>query len=484
MELTFIGIIQIVIGTYVVLAGSVRSALIFLVISAIFDDSAAIALPGLGGSSIPPVQFALLFTTLRILAPKGGYLGFLPDAVSENKWLIFFVIYGMVTAYLAPRMFGDMVDVFPMRPLPNMGPFDTIPLKPTSQNLTSSFYLLGALFLGISSYISCRTQSGTTALVSAILLASWLHVTTGIVDLATRGTPFEALLAPFRNGGYAMLDHTASGFIRIRGTLAEASTYAGIGFTLFLANVELWYRSIRTRATGFAALALALILVFSTASTAYVALGAYALFFVIRGALFPSVVPNGKFLKAAIALFSMIFVVSALIAFIPSLPLSVYELIVYMTVEKSGSFSGQQRFFWALQGWNGFVASFGIGIGPGSFRSSSIFMAILGSTGIVGIITFILYLKSVAQLSKKSTWSAGLSDYQSIGGALAVAAVLSLVPAAISSPDIVPNALFSIMAGAAIASRSTFANMIPETAANIEAKQWQGATGTDKASVT
>lgn len=484
MELTFIGIIQILIGTYVVLFGSVRAALIFLVISAIFDGSAAIALPGLGGSSIPPVQFALLFTTLRILAPKGGYLRFLPDAVNENKWIILFVIYGMASAYLAPRMFEGMIDVFPMRPLPNMGPFDTLPLKPTSQNLTASFYLLGALLLGISSYIFCRTQSGTTALVTALLLASWLHVATGTIDLVTRGTPFEALQEPFRNGGYATLDHTASGFIRIRGVHAEASTYARMGFAFFVVNAELWYRSIRTKATGLTALALALILIFSTASTAYVALGAYALFFVFRGVLFPTVIPHGKFLKAGIALFSMLFIISILLAVIPSLPLAVYDLIVYMTVEKSGSFSGQQRLFWALQGWDSFIASFGIGIGPGSFRSSSIVMAILGSTGIVGITTFTLYLKSVAEVSKRSTWSVGPSDTQTIGGAFAVAAILSLIPAAIASPHVAPGELFSIMAGAAIASRSSLASRTPEPAATIEETQWQATTGSDKATVT
>ncbi len=99
MELTFIGMIQVVIGILVVFFGSVRSALIFLLVSALFEGSAAIALPSLGGSSIPPVQFALFFTTLRILAPKGGYVALLPSAIADNKWYVLFAIYGMATAY-------------------------------------------------------------------------------------------------------------------------------------------------------------------------------------------------------------------------------------------------------------------------------------------------------------------------------------------------------------------------------------------------
>ncbi|QIG53188.1 glycoside hydrolase [Altererythrobacter sp. BO-6] len=473
MELTFIGMIQIVIGAYVVLVGSVRSAVIFLVASALFEGSAAILLPGLGGSSIPPVQFALMFTTLRILAPKGGYLGLLPNSVIDNKWFVLFAVYGIASAYLAPRIFDGAVNVFPMRPSETLGPFDTIPLRPTAQNLTAAFYLLGALLLTISGYVFARIRSGPGALVSALLLASWFHVASGLVDLATRGSAFEAILTAFRNGGYSMLDHSASGFIRIRGVLPEASTYAGLGFTLFLACAEFWYRSIRPVATGLTALAMALMLVLSTASTAYVAMAAYGLFFVFRAALFPHVTPRDKLAHTAIAMFGILFVLSVLIALAPGLPIGVYELVMDMTFGKSDSFSGQQRLFWALQGWDSFIASYGLGIGPGSFRSSSIVTAILGSTGVIGTVSFALYLKAVLQASKRSTWSTGPSELQSIGGALAVAAFLSLVPAAVSSPNVVPRALFSIMAGAAIAMRSRLPDLINAADQDVAGVRWK-----------
>jgi hypothetical protein len=482
MELTFIGIIQVVIGIYVVFAGSVRASIMFLVISAMFDGSAAISLTDLGGSSIPPVQFALLFTGLRILAPKGGYLGWLPAAISDNKWIVFFVAYGIVSAYLGPRMFGGMIDVFPMRPGPSMGPFDTVPLEPTSQNLTASFYLLGALLLAISSYIFCRIPAGANALVVALLLASWFHISTGVLDLLTRGTMLEAYLTFFRNAGYTPLDLSISGFIRIRGVLTEASGYASLGFALFLVNAELWYRSIRARATGLAAAALAFLLVLSTASTAYVALGAYAVFFIFRGMVFSNTAPSGKFVRAAIAAFGILFILSILMVSVPRLPFAVYELIVEMTVDKPTSFSGQQRLFWALQGWHSFIASFGLGVGAGSFRSSSMITAILGSMGLVGVATFALYLKSVFQASKRSTWGLGPDLYRSVGGALGTAAVLSLLPAAVSSPHAFPGALFSIMAGSAIALRKGFATA-PETSANpVGNFRWEKSTDVEEVS--
>lgn len=454
MELTFIGLALLVVGTLIVLAGGVRSAVAFLVLCAMFDGSAAIALPALGGSTIPPVQFALAFVLLRIFAPRGGYFSFLPAAINENKWIILFAIYGIVMSYVGPRLFGGAIDVFPMRPDPTMGLFDTVPLVPTAQNFTAAFYLVGTFLLAIASYIFCRTRGGAEALITALLIASWLHILTGVMDLLTRGTPFEVILSMFRNGGYSALDLSISGFIRIRGVLPEASSYAGIGFAVFVANAEMWYHSIRPRATGIVAAILAVILVISTASTAYVALAAYVFFFGLRAMAFPSAAPRGKIMTAVVVACLIVFGLSIMMALVPRLPFAIYELILEMTFGKPTSVSGQQRLFWAMQGWHAFLASYGLGIGPGSFRSSSMLAAILGSMGVVGVLTFLLYLKVVFRPSARSTWGIGPTFASSLGGALGTAALVSLVPAAVASPNVIPGALFSIMAGAAVGLRT------------------------------
>ncbi|MBD2841015.1 glycoside hydrolase [Erythrobacter rubeus] len=453
MELTYIGVVQAIIGLYIVLLGSVRSAIFFLILSAILMGSAAVVLPALGGSSIPPVQFALLFTTLRILAPKGGYLGFLPDAVGDNKWLIFFAMYGMASAYLAPRLFAGSFDVFPMQPIEYLGPFGTVPLAPTPQNITATFYMFGAVMLALSCNVMSRMPGAAAAMISAIITASWIHITSGILDLTMRGTPFEDFLAIFRNASYAQLDATASGFVRIRGLLAEASIYAGLGFALFVATAEMWYRSIRSSVTGWTAIGLAMMLVLSTASTAYVALAVYAALFMLRAILFPSAAPAGKLMRAAIAAFGAVFFLCALFIFVPQLPIAIWELIAEMTFGKSESLSGQQRLFWAMQGWHALIASYGLGIGPGSFRSSSQIMAVLGSVGIFGFVAFVLYLVRTFEATRRSSWGLGATPRKTLGGALGSAAILCLIPASISGPSPVPMAFFSIMAGAAIALR-------------------------------
>lgn len=457
MELTFIGFIQIAVGSIIVLTGGLRSVFVFLVLSSLFDGSASVLLPALGGSSIPPVQFGLLFVFLRILMPGSGFAGAIPDAINANWWLVLFTVYGLASAYLAPRLFAGSINVYPMQPDAGRGLFYTVPLKPTSQNITAGVYLLGTLLLAVASYISCRFRGGASALVSTAIWAGWIHIATGILDVLTRDTPAEVILSIFRNGNYAQVDHEVAGFLRIRGLLPESSSYAGLGFSLFVLNAELWYRSIRNRATGLAAAALALVLFFSTSSTAYVALGSYMLFFLLRAFALPYTVGKGKMRQVAIITLISLFIVAVTMIAIPGLPQSISDMILEMTVEKSGSDSGEQRLFWAMQGWHGLVASYGLGIGSGSFRSSSMIMAILGSMGVIGIVTFSMYLLTVFQPWRRSTYGPGEDLPQSLGGAFGSSALLLLIPAAIAAPQPNPGTVFAILAGASLAMRPVVA---------------------------
>ena len=453
LELTYIGMIQAVVGIAIVLAGTPRVAFLFLVLCSLLDGSAAIILPALGGSSIPPVQFALLFVFMRILVPKGGLYGYLPQAVRANAWLLLFCFYGVANAVIGPRLFAGQVTVFPMRPDPAAGLFNLIPLAPTSQNLTAGSYLLGALLLAIASYVFCRARGAADTLIKMAVWGGWFFVVTGLLDLVSRGTPVEDALAVFRNGDYVQLSGDVDGFVRIRGLMPEASTFAGACFTFFVINAELWYRSIRSSPTGLLTTLTGLLLVMSTSSTAYVALAGYSIFFFLRAILLPGALPQGKMVQVAVFGFVVLFFVSIAMVLVPALPEAIYKMIYTMTVDKSNSELGRQRMFWAMLGVKGFLESYGLGIGPGSFRSSSMIMAIIGSMGIIGLASFVMYLLAVFQPLRRSSWGMGADRIQTLGGGIASAAVVSLIPAAVGSPQPSPAATFSILVGAALALR-------------------------------
>ena len=61
----------------------------------------------------------------------------------------------------------------------------------------------------------------------------------------------------------------------------------------------------------------------------------------------------------------------------------------------------------------------GLGIGPGSFRSSSLLAAILGSMGLIGLVCFAVHLWRVLQPGRLSTWGEDADVGLSLGGAAA-----------------------------------------------------------------
>ncbi|MGC1271202.1 MAG: glycoside hydrolase [Croceibacterium sp.] len=454
MQLTFIATIQLAIGLAILLKGSLRSAFIFIVACGLFAGSAVIVLPALGGSSIPPVQVAIVLSYVLIFAGRDTYLPVLGDALRANRWLAGFTLFGMASAVLAPRLFAGTIQIAPLRPTASADMFETVMLGPTSQNLTTAFYLFGTLLVALGAFVLCRAcRGGVAALVDAVVTVGWAHILIGLAVMAARGTPLDPVFEMLRNGNYAQLDQAHNGFVRIRGLFPEPSGFAEFGFALFVVNAELWYRSIRPAATGAVAFALAMVLAFSTSSTAYVGLFAYMLLFVLRALTLPHVAPGLRIRQFLAATLGISVIGSIMMIAVPSLPIEFGEMVSDMTVGKSSSGSGEQRLFWAMQGWEAFKASYGLGIGPGSFRSSSLLTAILGSTGVIGVFTFVVYLLSVLQPWRRSTWGSSAQIEDSLGGAFAVASVLALIPAAVASAKADPGIMFALFAGAALALR-------------------------------
>lgn len=453
MELTFIGVIQLLIGLAIVLAGSLRQAFAFLLFSGLFGGGAAIALPALGGSSIPPIHFACLFVYLRILAPRGGFAGMLPAAVHANRWLVVYTLYGIASAVIAPRLFAGQIDVFPMRGDHLAGLFSKTPLGPTPQNITASIYLLGTLVIAIAAYIVCSFRGGVAAIISGVIAVGWLDIMLAVVTTAAADTPLKAFFDLFRNGGYAQLEQAHGGFPRITGFFPEASTFATFSFAYFVVNAELWYRSVRPLATGSLALALAITLFVSTSSTAYLGLGAYLAFFTLRLLAMPDLAQGGRARELALALLGIMVLAACLFLAAPTLLTGISEMVRDMTWGKSASSSAQQRLFWAMQGWDAFRASYGLGTGPGSFRSSSLVMAIIGCMGVIGLVSFVAYAVQVFQPARRSSYAPAADPGHTVGGAFAAAAMIVLVPLSVSSPSVDFGANFAFFAGAALALR-------------------------------
>lgn len=448
MSFTFVGLLQMVVGS-VLLFRSLAAMLVFLMVSGLLGGAAALTVPALGNSTIPPVQFALVFVYLRILMPRGGCFAVWTQGVRDNLLLVLFTLYGVAAAIVAPRIFAGSIQVAPMRFDGARSLFDTVPLQPTPQNITAAVYLIGALLATLAAYAIVRTRGGVEALVKGGVAIAWVHALSGLIAAQTKGTAVGGFFALFRNGAYAQLDQSYQGFARIDGFFPEASGWASFGFAWFVFATECWYRSVWARHTGLAALVLGGMLFASTSSTAYVGLACYGGFFVARALLVPTSAAPLRMRQAGVAMVALTVLVALALAVMPGLAAKVWDMILHMTVEKSDSDSGRQRLFWAMQGFTAFFASGGLGIGPGSFRSSSLFTAILGTMGVIGVATFCGYLLQVMRCTRLPRGP----DEQAISAvmrACATTAPIILLPAAISTPNSHPGINFAVFAGAAL----------------------------------
>lgn len=453
MSLTLFGIIIVLVGFLLLLRSGMAAMLAFVMVASLFGGSAAIALPALGGSTIPPTNLALLFLILRAVLPGPRQMERLGPALRTNGFLIVFALYGALSAFIMPHLFAGAIAVTPLRPGAVRQLYEAAPLHFSSQNITTAVYLTGTLIAGIGATIGAARPGSSSVIVRTGIAIAIAHAILGFISIIVAGTPLDAIVEFFRNGNYAQLDQSIGGLNRMNGIWPEASGFAAYGSAWMIFMTELWLRDIERRQTGFAALLLALALLISTSSTAYVALGGYSAILLLRMA----VVPGSIGLRKALTLAAVAFTGAVIVLTAVTLNAEALErfgrILSIMTVEKTDSFSGKQRLYWAMQGLDAFLASAGLGIGAGSFRSSSLITAIIGSMGVIGITCFLSHLVRAFMPLRATTHAARVTGATAVGAAASWTAMLMLMPAAVASPSPDPGVMWAVFSGLALGLR-------------------------------
>jgi hypothetical protein len=193
------------------------------------------------------------------------------------------------------------------------------------------------------------------------------------------------------------------------------------------------------------------LIILSTSSSGYVTVGAYGFIilvriFFIRGA--SSTAKAATF--GTLALIGSALAIGVLI-FDPKAGAGIGEILSEVIFTKAQSASGLERATWARQGLAAFAVSGGFGVGAGSFRSSGMFTAILGSVGVIGISLFLGYVLQVMKPLRPSTYRVSVSSPRSLGAATAWAALVSILTAALGSPSADPGAMFAVLTGLSLA---------------------------------
>lgn len=447
---TVFGLISVAIGLLLLVRGTALDLLRFMLLSTLFSGSAAIVMTALGGAAISPAHLALGFLIARVLLPGSGEYAQIGPAIRVNVFLVIYALYGAMTAIVLPRLFAWQMYVAPMRPVTITGLFDTVPLVFTTQNITAAVYLVGTMLAGVCATIVARKPDSAHKIVATICLMGWVHAGFGVLGIILTNVGLGDVLNIFRNGSAAQLEQSYNGMVRMTGVFPEPSYYASYAFALFVFTFECWIRDVRPRMTGPAALALLAVLIFSTSGSGYLALGAYSGLMVLRLLLLRQQLSPRKAL--VVLAFMLVGLIAALgmVMMVPALAEQLGDMFSHMTMDKADSESGRQRSFWAMQGWYAFKGSYGLGIGAGSFRSSSLFMAALGSMGVIGIVALVCHIFNVFKPLRASTYSTPRDERSATGAAASWTLVSMLIPASISAASPDPGMMFAVMAGLAL----------------------------------
>jgi len=352
-----------------------------------FGATAIATLGGLGGSSpLIYAMFVLMLLAITILRRN------IVDDLSEVfrghwvPWLVLaMVVYAVGGALILPSLFADHTTAF----VRVSGLIAERPLGPVSGNFTqTAYFTLGALTF-FAFCIFLLDDRRLLIIRRGFMVYATMLVILGVVDLTSKLIGLGDSLAPLRTASYLMRTEAAIGdFWRIAGGFSEASGFAATSVTCLAFVVTFW------RATGsYLALILSVcllgLLLLSTSSTAYVALAVLAL------ALLVSMLHS--FLVGRFSVRDIVLLVVAIAGITALFALylgneRLFEpfvgLIDTMVFQKLDSASGAVRVYWNYKSLLAFSDTWGLGIGMGSSRSSSLIVSILSQFGIIGTIIF------------------------------------------------------------------------------------------------
>jgi hypothetical protein len=420
-----------------------REFLLLLPVSAVFGSTEAVALPMLGGASLTVPYFFVLFFVLRLLFTIQAKSSLGLAAIRANLWILLFAVYGILAAFLLPSLFEGSMSVISMRPLPYR-----VPVTPSSQNITQAFYIVLTALTALATYVAARQPKADKAMMQGWYFASILFVIFGLVDLIGFYVFNTDLLEFLKTASYAMLSQFGHGVRRVSGSFAEPSAFAGFGAAPILLLLYLWAVDYQPSKTGLVGMGVTAILTLSTSSTGFVMI-AVALLTVgisVLSAPMPVRTRQKKFIVLWVAVIGTLIGGIALAALMPQFADSFTEVFQEATVKKAESQSAVERGMWAQQGIDAFFVSKGLGIGPGSFRSSGLFHSIIGSMGVVGAASFLFYLFKVVGVAQRRIPQ---TDRRLIVGHCLLA-VLMLIAPGLTSPSPDPGIIFAMAAGFAL----------------------------------
>jgi hypothetical protein len=408
----------------------------------VFGATSVATLAALGGSSLLVPQagaIVLMITAFLVLAPRDGATT--GQAMRTHIFAIILIAYTVVLTIFGPRIFAGQIDLVAIKLDIVDGRIVALPLEPKPSNFAHAGYFICSFVTAIAVTLIFRRKLDAGEFRLGVLAAGVILASSALVEGVAQMAHVDDIFSFLRNANYAMVNQIILGVHRLSGFWPEPSAFAAAALPYAVFSSEEWLDR-RSWGTGLIALFIWTMLLASTSSTGIVGMAAYLALFVPRLLLGRSTVLR---VAAILSIAGVSLVFLGIYLFAPDSFDAMWQFVASLTVDKADSESAEQRSGWAMQGWAAFKASYGLGLGAGTFRSSSLVLALIGTLGVIGAVLVLLYclqLAGVAVLRTQRTASTQRSA--------AWAALMALVPLIISGATADPGLIFAMFAGFAL----------------------------------
>lgn len=400
MSIEPIGIVTLLVGLVCLFLGNGATVIGF----SIFPVLGGAAALMFGGTGIQPGHLFLAFLAFSTFSYRDKMIAALDTLrrPSPAIWLALLVVYGILAGYFAPRLLANATAIVPIGTSPDPSSDGTVPLGPVSGNFTQAVYLIADVITFVLILSVASTREGVRNVAIGVSAFAGANVFFALIDMASPGTPLVGLLSYIRNAPYVFHDdEIVNGMRRVIGSWPEASAFAGVSLGAVGFTGTMWICGRNSLVNGLLFLASSVLVIRSTSSGGTAGLP-ICLAILYATSFFRAGGPSGTRASAILLLGVPVAVIlfGFVLALDQALFKQLYDFVDLIVLSKSTSQSGIERSAWNAHGMANFFDSYGLGVGLGTSRTSSLAVAILSNVGLPGALFFGLFVLTAIVLPK------------------------------------------------------------------------------------
>ena len=375
---------------------SARMQVILMILPGAFEAAASIVFGSLGlqPALVPTI---VLCSNLALVWLLGGRFSAMNQVIRLMAPLWLLLIYAVLGAVILPRLFAGSVLVHSQKNEGFAG--EATPLAFDFGAVTQSVYFIinVCATFAVALVVSSRPVKPTT-FFNIYLSCGLLTFAIALWQLSNKlaGVPFPADFF-YSNPGWAILqDQTFAGVPRVNGPFTEPAALASFLLGIFYSTFWLYLHGYKRRMINVCLGCSLLGILISTSTTGIAAVLLGGLFILgylatraapdvsrrFRGMIYPVIVVGG--------------IAAVTVPIIAPKIITSIGIVISSTANKSDSDSYDQRTNTDSDSLILAIQTFGLGVGWGSNRSSSLIPGILASVGVIGtglLVTFVVNLR-------------------------------------------------------------------------------------------